>query len=262
MAGRVEVRCADWVAAMREGTLPEAAAAFIDPARRVGARRVFHLDQVQPPLADIVALAAQLPVTGVKVMPGVNDGELPADCGVEFVSHEGVCKEAVLWFGPAIWHRRWATILGTETIQAPTDVVSPPLGAIAPGMVLYEPDPALIRAHALAWMCAQLGAHLFDDQIAYLVAPAWRPVSYAQSFTIDEVWPFSLKRLNGRLAALGAGTLELKKRGFPVPPESLRSQLRTTPGGRPLTVIFTRRGNERIMMIGRRLSIRMPDEGE
>ncbi len=64
-------------------------------------------------------------------MPGVADDELPVDCGVEFISHARVCKEAVLWFGPAAWRRRWASIVsdaGIERIAA--DEVRPPIGEL------------------------------------------------------------------------------------------------------------------------------------
>jgi hypothetical protein len=56
------------------------------------------------------------------------------------------------------------------------------------------------------------------------------------------------------LIALQIGTVELKKRGFPAEPETLRGRLTLAKGGRPGVVIFTRRGNERLMVIGRRVS--------
>ncbi len=65
---------------------------------------------------------------------------------------------------------------------------------------------------------------------------------------------FSLKLLNRRLAARGVGQVELLKRGFPQEPESLRPRLKLTPGGAAGVVIFTRRGDEHWMLIGRRLS--------
>lgn len=255
LESRVEVRTEDWVAALQAGRLPSAAAAFADPARRVDERRIFSLHRMQPPIDALLALAPQVAVLGVKVMPGVNLAEVPAGCGVEFVSHEGTCKEAVLWFGAAAVHPRWATVLLAGGVaQLPGDLAPPPLGELAPGQVLYEPDPALIRAGCLAGLCARLGAHLFDPSIAYLVAPVWRPEPLAQAFAVEEVHTFSLKLLNQRLVALGIGTVELKKRGFPAEPESLRPRLKLVAGGRPGVAIFTRQGDERMMLLGRRLA--------
>jgi hypothetical protein len=122
--------------------------------------------------------------------------------------------------------------------------------------MLYEPDPALIRAGPFAWLCQQLGAHLFDPQIAYLVGPP-HPLAPAladlvQRVQIDEVLPGGLRGLNRRLQALGIGQVELKKRGFPVEPESLRPRLKLTPGGRDAVILFTRYQGERIILIGQR----------
>jgi SAM-dependent methyltransferase len=245
---------ADWTVLRRRHALPTAAAAFADPARRAAGRRIFSLHEIQPPVAELVALQQQIPALGVKVMPGVNDAEIPADCGVEFISHEGICKEAVLWFGPLAPLPRWASVrtaAGWHELAA--DSTPPPVGPLVVGGYLHEPDPAVIRAGALGALCMALGAHLFDEQIAYLAAPHYQSHPLVQSFRIDEIAPFSLKTLNQRLRAYGIGQVELKKRGFPVAPEELRPRLKLTPGGRAGVIIFTRRGDERLMLIGERV---------
>jgi hypothetical protein len=254
VASQVEFRHADWTAELAAGLLPAAAAAFADPARRAAGKRLFSLYAIQPPLAALLDLQRHTPALGVKVMPGVDDAEIPEQAAVEFVSHEGVCKEAVLWFGPLGVYRRcasvhtqgeWHTLIaGGET---------PPLGTLEPQMVLHEPDPAVIRAGAFAELCRRLDAHLFDPQIAYLVSPVAHTSPLVQSFRIWEIHPFALKQLNRRLHVLGIGQAELKKRGMPFAPETLRKGLRFVAGGRPAVVIFTRRGNERLMLIGERL---------
>ena len=223
LADHVEVRTRDRVADLRAGRLPPAAGAFADPARRVDERRVFRLGQMQPPISALLELQAIIPLLGVKVMPSVADADLPPDCGVEFVSHQGVCKEAVLWFGSANWRRKWAALVqGDSSERVAGDEEAPPLGDLAPGQVIYEPDPALIRAGCLAWLCRRLDAHLIDPEIAYLAGNSWRPDHVAQAFAVEEVHPFALRLLNRRLEALGVARVELKKRGFPVEPESLR----------------------------------------
>ena len=269
LAGQVAVRTGDWVADLHGGRLPPAAGAFADPARRIGERRVFRLDQLQPPITPLLQLGAVVEALGVKVMPSVQDAELPGGCGVEFISHQGICKEAVLWFGPARWQHKWATIIQDgDAEHILSDDEAPPLGELVPGQLLYEPDPALIRAGCLAWLCRRLNAHLFDPEIAYLVGTAGggpgpnHPVhTHVQAFAIEEIHPFALKLLNQRLQALGVARVELKKRGFPVEPEALRPRLKLARQGRDAVVIFTRvadrdgssHGDEHLMLIGRRL---------
>ncbi|HRW46913.1 MAG TPA: class I SAM-dependent methyltransferase [Caldilinea sp.] len=255
LADRVTVHAADWTAARRAGQLPAAAAAFADPARRSEGRRLFSLHTMQPPLAELLMLAGEVPALAVKVMPGVEMDEVPPQCSVEFVSHAGTCKEAVLWFGRGDAPARWATVhQAGGWLTLADDGRTPPSGDVSPGMVLYEPDPAVIRAGALAPLCERVGGHLLDPEIAYIVAGAYRPEPLAQAFAIDEVHPFSLKALNRRLRALEVGTVELLKRGFPQEPETLRPRLRLVKGGGAAAVILTQQGGRHIMLIGRRLA--------
>jgi len=255
LAHRVTVRTADWTAEQRANRLPAAAAAFADPARRSNGRRIFSLHTMQPPLSELLMLAEQVAVLVVKIMPGVSYAEVPPGCCVEFVSHNSTCKEAVLWLGRTDTPARWASVHqadGWHMLAA--DSRTPPCGEVRAGMVLYEPDPAVIRAGALAPLCARVAGHLLDRTIAYIVAPVHRPEPLAQTFAIDEIHPFSLKTLNRRLHALGIGTVELLKRGFPQEPETLRPRLRLVQGGAAATVILTQQDGRHIMLIGRRLT--------
>jgi SAM-dependent methyltransferase len=255
LAERVTIHNADWTQALVNGTLPPAAAAFVDPARRRAGRRVFTLHTLQPPLVEILKLRQHVSLIAVKVMPGLDLAEVPAGWKVEFVSHAGTCKEAVLWWGREDAPLRWASVHRADGWRVlADDGMTPPVGELAAGVVLYEPDPAVIRAGALAALCARVEGHLLAPDIAYIVAPTLRAEPLAQAFAIDEVHRFSLKLLNQRLIAHGIGQVELLKRGFPQEPESLRPRLRLTPGGAPGVVIFTRRNDEHWMLIGRRLN--------
>jgi hypothetical protein len=253
LAARVTFRQADWTVEMAAGRLPQAAAAFADPARRIGEQRVYRLDQIQPPIAALLQLRAFVPSLGVKIMPGVDKREIPPGCGVEFVSHEGVCKEAILWFGPPAIHPIWASVDTPRGWQKLTETSPPPIGALAAGMTLHEPDPAIIRAGTFAPLCQALGAHLFDGQIAYLVGEREASHELVQSFRILEIHPFHLKTLQARLQALAIGRVELKKRGAPFAPESLRGRLKLPPSERAGVVIFTRQGDAHLMLLAERL---------
>jgi len=251
LADRIEFYQADWTLALANHQLPAATAAYADPSRRVAGKRVFSLHQMQPPLTSLLQLQQQIAALGVKVMPSVNDAEVPIASGVEFISHAGVCKEAILWFGPLAVYKRWANVYtggGWQLLTA--SGAPPPLGPLQAGQFLHEPDPALIRAGSFAELCLRLDAFLFNAQIAYLVSAQLKLDPVVQSFLIHEIHPFSLKMLNQRLHALGIGEVELKKRGFPVEPEELRKRLKLTPGGKPAAIIFTQQENgDHIMLI-------------
>lgn len=258
LEARVTFQLADWTSALAAGTLPDAAAAFADPARRIGEQRIYSLSLIQPPISALLRLQAQIPRVGVKIMPGVDKAEIPPDCGVEFISHEGVCKEAVLWFGQLATAPIWASIHTDTGWHALDDTTQPPVGPLAAGMTLHEPDPAVIRAGTFMPLCTALGAHLFDDQIAYMVGESAITHPLVQSFRLLEIHPFHLKTLQARLQALGMSRVELKKRGAPFAPESLRGRLKLPSGNRAGVVIFTRRGDDHLMLIAERLDESLP----
>jgi SAM-dependent methyltransferase len=246
LGDQIEFRQVDWTARLANGNLPDAAAAYADPSRRAAGKRIFSLYQMQPPLPVLLQLQQQIPAVAVKVMPGVNDAELPDNCGVEFISHAGVCKEAVLWFGDLAVHQRWASVhlmTGWQSIVSAGK--TPPVGPLQPGQFLHEPDPAVIRAGSFYELCERLAAFLFNAQIAYLVSPKLKLDRFVQTFLIHEIHPFSLKVLNQRLQALGIREVELKKRGFPVEPEALRclNRLRLPSSVRAGVVIFTQQAH-------------------
>ena len=216
LAERIEFRSGDWTGDLACGRLPGAAAAFVDPSRRSGERRVFSLNAMQPPLETLLRLQASIPNLAAKVMPGVNDDELPPTCGVQFVSHERVCKEAVLWFGDLAQHDRWASVhSGDEWFELVSGGARPPTGPIAPPFVLYEPDPAVIRAGAFAELCDLLHGYLLDPQIAYVVSDTVRETPFAAPFLVQEVHPFNLNLLNRRLRELEISGVELKNAASP-----------------------------------------------
>lgn len=241
----VEVRCEDW----RDGALPECGAIFVDPSRRrAQGKRVFSLEQLDPPFSALPPGALCL-----KVMPGIPDGDIPPGAEVQFVSHRRVCKEAVLWLGTLTRRSgRRASVLTDRWLSLEAAGVPAPLGELEVGMDLHEPDPAVIRAGAIAELAPQLEAHLFDPQIAYLVGPPGKASELAQSFRILAVEPWSLKRLKASLRLHHLRAEEIKKRGSPLEPEELRRLLPRSQGRRGV-VVLTRRGDERIFMLAERV---------
>ncbi len=250
----------DWRQDLSEGALPPAVGAFVDPSRRRHGQRLHGLARMDPPLTALLALRTQVRALVVKAAPGVQGWELPPQAGVTYISHRGVCKEALLAFPPLDRpgaRRAWVHAGQEWYVLEASEGPSPPVGPLEPGMVLHEPDPAVIRAGAFVPLCRLLEAHLLDPELAYLAGP--RPAQgtpaapFVRSFQVEEVHPFQLKALNRRLQALGIGQVELKKRGAPFAPESLRRRLHLVPGGRAAVVFFTRVGCRPTMILARRL---------
>jgi hypothetical protein len=222
----------------------KADAAWYDPARRQEHRRVSDPDDYLPPLSFLHALTAQSVANiGVKLSPAI-DHALAARYGaeLEFVSDGGECKEALLWLGRL---RRGQMLSVTKlTDDGTISLTGVPDEADAAemadqGRFLYEPDPAVIRAHLVQTLAASLAATSIHPQIAYLVGDELIETPWAAAYEIVERFPYSRRRLQEALSAHGVGGVVIKKRGFPQEPDEVRKQLKLK-GSREMTVVLTR----------------------
>jgi hypothetical protein len=227
-------------------------ALFCDPSRREDERRVFSVRRYSPPLEKVAAWRAALPSQAlcVKISPGVRWEEIEREpCEVEFLSWEGELREAVLWYGAFRTARRRATLLPLgETMtdaEAAGDSVGPPRS------VLYEPDPAILRAGLVRQLAAMLNAERIDPDIAYLTADATLPTAWAKAYRIEEVMPFGLKRLREWLRARSVGSVVIKKRGSPLAPEDLEKQLRLRGGERRILFLTQVGGKHSVIVAGK-----------
>jgi SAM-dependent methyltransferase len=222
-------------------------AAFADPARRSGGRRVFDPRAYTPDLDRILGWLPRLEALAVKVAPGIDYDRLPSDVEVEIVSLRGDVKEAVLWAGAVRrGPRRTATLLPNGDVLTDEPVTGPAVRS--PGAFLLEPDGAVVRAHLVAQLAARVDGWLVDETIAYIAADAVVPTPFGRWYAVREVLPFGLKTLRERLRAYDAGPLVVKKRGTAVEPEQLRRQLKLT-GSREVTVVLTRAAGRQIAMV-------------
>jgi hypothetical protein len=252
---RATVTCAD----VRQIDVSDFAAAFIDPARRSGGRRTFDPAAYSPPLSFVESLADQVAATGAKVAPGIPHDAVPAGVEAQWVSWQGDLKEAALWFGPLATASRRATLLpsgATLTERDLPDDASPgggaPVGAAGP--MLYEPDAAVIRSGLVAAVAASLpGGRLLDSHIAYIAADAALDTPFAVGFAVQEVLPYSLRRLRSALRSRRIGIAEIKVRGLNVDPAQLRVELALR-GDQACTVLLARLDSGPVAIIAQRIA--------
>ncbi len=236
--------------------LPPSADVFVDPGRRAGARRVFDPRAYSPALAEVLAWRERVRSLTVKVAPGIDYSDLPADVEVELVSLRGEVKEAVLRAGASRQGAaRSASLLPAGDVLVDTSVAEPLVRT--PGRWLLEPDGAVVRAHLVEQVVAGVGGWLLDRTIAYVSADLPTPTPFGTWFEVLEVMPFGLKPLRQRLRAYDAGPLVVKKRGTAVEPDVLRAKLKLT-GSREVTVVLTRSAGRQIAMIVRRVAVSAP----
>ena len=226
-------------------------AAFADPARRTGAGPTWNPDDFTPSWDWALSLLARAADDGgvgcLKLGPGLPHRMIPADVGAEWVSHRGDLVEVALWRGasgaraalPAPGSRTATLLAGDGSMQqlVARDVIAP-LRTPRVGSVLWEPDPAVIRAGAVDLLAEVLDAGRVAPGIAYLVGDDALATPYATAFRVLEVLPTKEKVLRGWVREHQVGRLEIKKRGIDIDPAALRRKLRPD-GPHAATLLLT-----------------------
>ncbi|MFI6918366.1 methyltransferase domain-containing protein [Nonomuraea spiralis] len=236
LADRVRVSVGDAAQVRPE----EYDALFADPARRSGKGRTFDPMAYSPPWPVVLDLVARAPRACLKVAPGIPYEFIPEDAEAEWVSYKGEVKEATLWTGPDTGPdtgvARRATLLPAGHTLAATGVEAP-VGPM--GRYVYEPDGAAIRAHLVGEVAEMINGRLADPMIAYITADEPADTPWATGYEVDEVMPFSLKRLRAALRERRIGNVTIKKRASAIDIERLRTDLRLS-GDKSGIVILTR----------------------
>jgi predicted O-methyltransferase YrrM len=244
LADLIETRCADVADIDTTGY----DAVFVDPARRGGRGRIFDPEAYAPPLSWAVQAARWASVGAIKVAPGIPHEAVPEDAEAEWVSESGDVKEAALWFGTKAAEPHRATLLPAGASLTGGRLPDPEPGPVR--RYLYEPDGAVIRAHLVAEVAAELDATLIDPTIAYLTTDRLTPTPYATAYEITDTLPFNLKKLKALVRERGIGTLVIKKRGSAIEPEELRKKIKPE-GVNSAVVVLTRAAGAPVMLVGR-----------
>lgn len=233
VAGKVTARLAD----VRTVDLSGVDAAFVDPARRLGERRL-PTGESEPPLSWCLGLAEAVPAVAVKLAPGVDRGAVPPGWELEFVADRRELKEATAWSPALATTTRRATVLPAGDTLVVRD--GDPIRVGEPGEYLLDPNPAVTRAGLVAELARATGTWQIDEHIAFLAADAPVQTPFARTLRVIESAPWKEKALAGRLAALGFGAVDIRRRGLAGNVEQLHRRLKLR-GGAKATLVMTRK---------------------
>ncbi|MCS6835912.1 MAG: methyltransferase domain-containing protein [Anaerolineae bacterium] len=228
---------------------------FYDPARRSAqGRRLRHVEAYEPPLNLVEVWAGRARVQA-KLAPGLDLSQIEAlGGGLSFLAVGEDLKEA-LWDSQPDWatrdRDRRAVLLrpdGALTWSRLAHEPEPPARLSAPRAWLIEPNAALLRAGLVRHAALAWDAALLDETIAYLTSDSPPDTPWARAWRVQAWLPFQLKRLRAALRERGVGRLTVKKRGSPITPEALMTQLRLK-GDQAATVVLTRLQGQPIALI-------------
>lgn len=215
-------------------------AVFADPARRYAGRRVLGLEEGSPTLTQLRGIGcAELLV---KAAPGLAREEVPAELGLAFVSCGGELKESLLAggelraaFGADPGEGRAFVLPGPFELRGPREL---PARVAAPGVYVFEPDPAVIRAGLIRRLGQDLGAWQLDPRIAFLSGNEPADSPFAGCYAVLEAGPMRRKVLSRWTRARGASRVDVKQRGLRGDPGQVSAGLPTKKGGPVLTLFL------------------------
>jgi SAM-dependent methyltransferase len=218
---------------------PPVAGIFIDPARRIGERRLRTGDS-RPPLSWCVALANQVAAVGIKAAPGLPHDLVPAGWEVEFVAVGRELKEALLWSPALATTGRRATILPEGQTMMAAATPAAPVPVEPPGEYLLDPNPAVTRAGLVEELARDISAWKIDPMIAFLASN--RPVSspFARTLKVIESMPWHERQVARRLRQLEIGVADIRRRGLAGDVEQIHRRLGLRGEG-SATIVLTRR---------------------
>jgi SAM-dependent methyltransferase len=261
---RVTGVCAD----VRGLRLAGVEAAFIDPARRAGGRRLRTGDS-DPPLDWCFTLVRQVLLVCVKAAPGLSHDLVPEGWEAEFVAVGRALKEALLWSPAFATTSRRATVLppgdatppraggqraaratelaDTAVAGAPvaggTTLVAggaPPAPLADPGEYLLDPNPAVTRAGLVAELARDLGAWQIDPMIAFLSTDRPATTPFARTLRVVESMPWHEREVARKLRELGVGSADIRRRGLAGDVQQIHRRLALR-GDKSATIVLTRR---------------------
>jgi SAM-dependent methyltransferase len=222
---------------VREMALAGVDGVFIDPARRAEGRRL-AAGRSEPPLRWCLDLAAQVQAVGIKAAPGLPRELVPAGWEAEFVAVGRDLKEALLWSPALATTPRRATVLPSgDTLTQASPGADVPLAA--PGGFLLDPSPAVTRAGLVQELGRRLGAWQIDPEIAFLSSDRELRSPFARTLRVLESAPWHERNFARRLAELGIGAADIRRRGLPGDVQQIHRRLGLRGPGRA-TVVITR----------------------
>jgi hypothetical protein len=199
----------------------------------------------EPPLEWSIALADRAEAVGIKTAPGIPHDLVPGGWEMETIAIDADLKEAVLWSPSVAAAARSATVIVGDDIHhmTPVEGDAVPIREPRVGDLLLDPNPTITRAGLVEDLARVLDATKIDDEIGFLVTDRKVATPFARALPIIGSMPWHEKRLKAFLREIGAGPVDIRRRGLAGDVAAITKRLRGS-GDRRITIAMTRyRGN-------------------
>lgn len=222
---------------------------FADPDRRDAHGRHVVLERCRPDIvASLPLLCAKASHVLVKASPLLEPADLraslPGLCSATFVSSRGECRELVLSIsaeGGVAEPPVRAVVLdagGAERYAVErTDMEDTPTGQV--GAVLFDPDPAVLRARLWARIAEQTGLHAVNRTCGLLTGDTVPEGVPGRGYWVEAVMRWHRSKVRSYLRDRGVQRAVVMRREFPAPADRIRTLLGLADGGLDTLVLTT-----------------------
>ena len=220
-------------------------AVYVDPDRRTADRRLVEIQKFSPNIDTIEKLIKTYSNVAVKLTPTLDyEDKKFSEYSFDFVSVNGELKECLLRSG-TLKHKKQAVILPKGVVFSEKRHPNTDIATV--GQWLFEPDPAIIRAHLVNDLACECNMKRIDENIALLTTDSVPDEIYGKKYQVVTYFDYNLKGLNNYLKSKHIGILDIKTRGFSETVENFRSKLRLH--GKEKATIFIVRIKEKHVCI-------------
>lgn len=230
----------------------------LDPDRRDRGRRSTTVAAYAPGPELVDRWLAINPCGAVKLAPaGMAPTSWASHAELEWITRDRQCRQQVAWFGPlatAPGRRRATRIMRSDNVESFVgDPVLHSEPAAAPGRFVFDPDASVLAADLLGAFAAAHNLSTLGPGGAYLTGDAAINVPLATRLAVRDSMPLRPALLAKYLGERRIGTVEIKKRGVAIDPETLRRQLKLRGDGQA-TLVLTRIGRRELAIVAERVS--------
>lgn len=250
----IEVRHESFESFALQNNLAQFDGVWADPARRDSkGDRKRDPAEYAPPLAALYALRAP---AYIKISPALDLIDLPPEWKKRWIGFQGECKEQLLCCdGMTIDNT--VDLIEPELRWIPNDLDSEIRYPDAPPYILVEPHAALSRSGTLNGFYQTHNLIRWDDEVIYGWGKEVAVSPWYSSFEVFEAHSYDLSLLTKLVKELKWDTrTEIKKRVFPIEPESIRKKLKLLPYEDGETergvILLTTQGKRQMMLLARR----------
>jgi hypothetical protein len=248
-----------------ESIINSATAVYADPARRTKlGQKVKSGADYSPSLDRVIDFASKFETASIKVSPIYKQSHL--GFFNEWIGFDKECKERILWKTKNHNNFDRVTIINNDHVPSTlllenknfaTPIQVETVEDLLDGYVLF-PHAALLASDQTQIFASLNNLELFPPDTMLLFSKNTPSNSlFYDSFKVIDIKPYDIKKLATYIEQLNWNSnTELKKKNFPIEPESLRAKLKLLPysesNTQSGTVIFTQFNKQQIIIFSKR----------